>query len=172
MHALNRNLIVLALGAAFFSPALLAAPPAAKAPAAKAAATATVKDPAAPGKGDWWKAADVNADGKLSLSESAANAGLSTRFATIDSDKDGFVTNEEYRAFYTSDASKSETHAAAHSSVVTRDVWLKLDANADTRISLEEAKANADLTGAFTDVDLDSDGFITQAEYTAFAKTK
>lgn len=125
-----------------------------------------------PGKGNWWKDADTDGDGKLSSTEANANAGLSSRFATIDADKDGFITTEEYRTFYTANASQGEQHAAAHSAVVTRDVWVKLDADADSRISLAEAAANADLSASFAGMDSNSDGFVTQAEYQAYAKAQ
>lgn len=125
-----------------------------------------------PGKGNWWQDADTDGDGKLSTTEANANAGLSSRFVAIDSDKDGFVTNDEYRAFYTSNASQGEQHAAAHSAVVTRDVWVKLDADADSRISLAEAVSNTGLTASFAAMDGNSDGFVTQVEYTAYTKTK
>ena len=125
-----------------------------------------------PGKGNWWNDADTDGDGKLSLAESAANAGLNSRFADIDTDKDGFVTNEEYRKFYTSQASQGETHAAAGSAVVSRDIWLKLDADADSRISLSEAAGNASLASSFSAIDSNNDGFVTQAEYSAYARMK
>jgi hypothetical protein len=125
-----------------------------------------------PGKGNWWKDADTDGDGKLSSTEANANAGLSSRFATIDADKDGFITTEEYRTFYTANASQGEQHAAAHSAVVTRDVWVKLDADADSRISLAEAAANTDLAASFTAMDGNSDGFVTQAEYQAYTKAQ
>ena len=123
-----------------------------------------------PGKGNWWKDADSDGDGKLSTAEANANAGLSSRFATIDTDKDGFVTTDEYRTFYTANASQGEQNAAAHSAVVTRDVWVKLDADADSRISQAEAASNTDLSGSFTMMDSNSDGFVTQAEYQAYSK--
>lgn len=123
-----------------------------------------------PGKGNWWADADVDGDGKLSTTEAAANAGLNARFATIDSDKDGFVTQDEYRTFFTANASQGEQHAAPNSAVVTRDLWVKLDADADSKISLAEAAGNASLSTAFTAMDSNSDGFVTQAEYTAYAK--
>lgn len=123
-----------------------------------------------PGKGNWWKDADTDGDGKLSATEANANAGLSSRFATIDLDKDGFVTNDEYRTFYTQNASQGEAHAAPHSAVVTRDLWVKLDADADSRISLAEAATNVDLAASFAAMDGNSDGFVTQAEYTTYAQ--
>jgi hypothetical protein len=195
MQVLNRNLIALALGAALVAPAAFAqaklgpvATPTvptkttdATTDAAKAAGSANITSSTAatqkamgadtnPGKGNWWQSADVDGDGKLSTTEANANAGLASRFATIDVNKDGFVTSDEYRAFYAANASQGEQHAAAHSAVVTRDVWVKLDADADSRISLAEAAANASLTGSFATMDSNSDGFVTQDEYTAYIK--
>lgn len=148
----------------------------------KAAGSTTLRNTAAaaqdsmassnPGKGNWWKDADTDGDGKLSTAEANANAGLSSRFATIDTDKDGFVTTDEYRSFYTANASQGEQNAAAHSAVVTRDVWVKLDADADSRISLAEAAANTDLSASFSAMDGNSDGFVTQTEYQAYTKAQ
>jgi len=123
-----------------------------------------------PGKGNWWKDADTNGDGKLSAVEATVNAGLSSRFSTIDTDKDGQVTLDEYRSFYTRTASQGDVQAAAHSAVVSRELWLTLDTDADSRISLAEAAANADLKASFAAMDSNKDGFVTQAEYTAYAK--
>jgi Ca2+-binding EF-hand superfamily protein len=131
---------------------------------AKSAATTN------PGKGNWWTAADTNGDGKLSPTEAAANAGVNARFPNIDLDKDGFVTQDEYRDFFTRNASQGEQHAAAHSMVVTRDVWLKLDADADSKLSVAEATGDAGLSARFTSVDANKDGFVTQDEYRAYTK--
>ena len=53
---------------------------------------------------------------------------------------------------------------------MTRDVWVKLDADADSRISLAEAAANSDLNASFSTMDSNSDGFVTQAEYQAYSR--
>lgn len=124
-----------------------------------------------PGKGNWWQEADTDGDGKLSTTEANANAGLSSRFSTIDADKDGFVTTEEYRTFYTANASQGAENASSQSAVVSRDTWVKLDADADSRISLAEASANPDLTAKFSNMDSNRDGFVSQEEYTAYSKT-
>ena len=123
-----------------------------------------------PGKGNWWAEADADGDGKLSASEASANAGVNARFGTIDGDKDGFVTQDEYRSFFTQNASQGAEHAAAHSMVVTRDTWLKLDGDADSRISVAEAASNAEVSGAFMALDANKDGFVTQDEYRLYAK--
>jgi len=47
------------------------------------------------------KAADTNGDGKISREEAAASLpGIAKNFDAIDTDKDGFVTKEEMRAFH------------------------------------------------------------------------
>jgi hypothetical protein len=124
-----------------------------------------------PGKGNWWADADIDGDGKLSAAEAKANAGVDARFGTIDADGDGFITNEEYRKFFTASQSQGELHAQAHSAVVTRDVWTKLDTNDDGKLSSSEVSGNATINGAFSAMDSNGDGFVTQAEYTAYAKT-
>ena len=123
-----------------------------------------------PGKGNWWADADTNGDGKISTAEATAEAGLSTRFGIIDTNKDGFVTTEEYRAFYTGTASQGEQHAAAHSAVVTRDVWVRLDADTDGKISPKEAAADTNISGSFALMDSNHDGFVTQEEYVTYEK--
>jgi hypothetical protein len=123
-----------------------------------------------PGKGNWWADADADGDGKLSTTEAAANAGLNSRFGTIDGDKDGFVTQDEYRSFFTANASQGAGNAAPHAAVVSRDLWTKLDADTDSKLSLAEVAANAELTTSFASIDANADGFVTQDEYTAYAK--
>jgi hypothetical protein len=123
------------------------------------------------GKGNWWADADTDADGKLSAAEATANAGVNARFATIDGDKDGFVTQDEYRAFFTANAGQGAVNASTHAMVVTRATWLKLDADSDSRISLAEAASDAAVSGAFLALDSNKDGFVTQDEYRAYART-
>ena len=123
-----------------------------------------------PGKGNWWAEADIDGDGQLSIAEAKSQAGLDARFSTVDANADGFVTSDEYRKFYTSEQSQGERHAAGHSAVVTRDVWTKLDANDDGKLSATEVTSNTTVSGAFKVMDGNGDGFVTQAEYTAYAK--
>jgi hypothetical protein len=123
-----------------------------------------------PGKGNWWADADIDGDGQLSAAEAKAQAGLDANFSNVDADADGYVSSEEYRKYYTSERSQGELHAAAHSAVVTRDVWTKLDTNDDGKLSSSEVSANTGISGAFSAMDSNGDGFVTQAEYTAYSK--
>jgi hypothetical protein len=59
--------------------------------------------------------------------------------------------------------SQGAANAAAHSSVVQRDVWTRLDADADGRISPVEADADSAFGVDFDDMDTDDDGFVSDA---------
>lgn len=197
MHAINRSLLALALGAVCAAPAFAGDKPPSnsKKPTASSSATdatsarTTLREagkanpPAStstdaslssqgtnPGKGNWWAAADIDGDGKLSATEAKAQAGLDARFSTVDADADGYVTNDEYRKFFTSEKSQGETHAAAHSAVVSRDMWTKFDANHDGKLSSSEVSFDTTVSGAFSTMDSNGDGFVTDAEYRAYAK--
>jgi hypothetical protein len=135
-----------------------------------ASADATTNPP--PGKGNWFADLDADGDGQLNVTEATGNAGVSARFGTIDANADGYLTMEEYRQFFTSGKSQGELHAQAHSAVVTRDVWAKLDANHDGKLSSTEVSTDTTISGAFSAMDSNGDGLVTQAEYRAYAKTE
>jgi Ca2+-binding EF-hand superfamily protein len=194
MFAIKRNLLLIALGAVLATPAAFAQSAKANAHAADAiSAKTTVREsnsmrttapPVAgtagggmsaeakypPGKGNWWKDADSNGDGKISTAEAVANAGLNARFSQVDTNKDGLVTTEEYRAFYTSTASQGETHAAVQSAVVTKDLWSRLDADRNGTISAAEAATDVNFNTSFAAMDSNGDGIVSQAEYTAYVR--
>jgi hypothetical protein len=195
MQAINRSLLALALGAICAAPAFAGDKPPSTSKKPTASSTATdatsarttmreagkTKPPTStdtsvssqatnPGQGNWWAAADIDGDGKLSATEAKAQAGLDARFSTVDADADGYVTNEEYRKFFTSDKSQGEAHAAAHSAVVTRDMWAKFDANHDGKLSASEVNFDTTVSGAFSTMDSNGDGFVTDAEYRNYAK--
>ena len=136
----------------------------------KAGTTVDTKARANPGKGNWWADADIDGDGQLSAAEAKAQAGLDARFSSVDVNGDGYVTSEEYRNFFTGEKSQGELHAAANSAVVTRDVWGKLDANSDGKLSSSEVSSNSTVSGAFPAMDSNGDGFVTQAEYRSYAQ--
>jgi Ca2+-binding EF-hand superfamily protein len=66
--------------------------------------------------------------------------------------------------------SQGAEHAAAHSSVVQRDLWTRLDTNGDGKISTSEGEADAAFDTDFSAMDTDDDGFVTDAEYRTAAK--
>lgn len=83
---------------------------------------------------------DINKDGKIAKSE--AKGHLLEKFDTIDSNKDGFVTEAELEA----NKPKRE----------------EMDTNKDGKISKSEAKGH--LLEKFDTIDTDKDGFLSEAE--------
>jgi hypothetical protein len=51
------------------------------------------------GGGQTWASVDTDGDGSISKAESQANAGLAQVFDAADGNKDGKLTQEEYRTF-------------------------------------------------------------------------
>jgi len=68
--------------------------------------------------------------------------------------------------------SQGAEHAAAHSSVVTRDLWARLDTDGDGRISTAEGGADVDFNADFALMDSNHDGFVTDTEYRTAAKAE
>ncbi|KQY49884.1 hypothetical protein [Lysobacter sp. Root494] len=66
--------------------------------------------------------------------------------------------------------SQGAEHAAAHSSVVQRDLWTRLDVNGDGKISTSEGDADAAFSTDFSAMDTDDDGFVSDAEYRTAAR--
>jgi Ca2+-binding EF-hand superfamily protein len=62
-------------------------------------------------------------------------------------------------------------HAAAHSDVVQRDVWAKLDTDGDGQISATEGEVDADFKANFEMMDANDDGLVSDTEYRTAAKT-
>ncbi len=63
-------------------------------PPALSQAVASSPEPAA--GSTLWMQLDRDQDGRISATESRADAGFSTRFASLDANSDGFVTDAEY----------------------------------------------------------------------------
>lgn len=67
-------------------------------------------------------------------------------------------------------AAQGAANASANAAVAQRDLWMRLDADHDGRISPTEADADSSFGLKFDDLDMDDDGFVSQAEYDASAK--
>lgn len=66
--------------------------------------------------------------------------------------------------------SQGAEHAAPPASVVQRDVWTRLDADGDGRISATEGAVDTEFNTGFAAMDSDRDGFVTDTEYQSAAK--
>lgn len=66
--------------------------------------------------------------------------------------------------------SQGAANAAAHSEVVERELFGRLDVDGDGMISDTEAEADAEFDGSFSAIDSDGDGLVTSAEYDAYAR--
>lgn len=119
---------------------------------------------------DLWGKLDTDRDGRISAVEADANADFDATFDAMDSNDDGFIADAEYTAYAKANLSTSAEHAAAHAMPVVRQLWGRLDANADGKVSASEADVDAGFDGMFGAMDSDSDGFVTEAEYRAHAK--
>lgn len=113
---------------------------------------------------------DSDGNGVISAAEAGADATFDGSFASMDSNHDGVVSTDEYRSSAKGAVSQGAEHAAGNSSVVIRDVFGRLDADGDGRISATEAGVDAGFSGNFSAADADGDGFVTDTEYRAYAK--
>lgn len=68
--------------------------------------------------------------------------------------------------------SQGAENAAAHSSVVQRDLWIRLDTDGDGKISTTEGAVDAEFNTDFATMDADHDGFVTDTEYRTAAKAE
>ncbi|HSM11354.1 MAG TPA: hypothetical protein VK827_07275 [Lysobacter sp.] len=130
---------------------------------------------------DVWSELDVDSDGRISATEAGADAEFNAHFSMMDSNGDGFLSADEYRAqkrMVQGDdmppappaQSQGAQNAAAHSSVVQREAWSRLDTDGDGRISSVEASMDPEFSTHLSTMDADDDGFVTDAEYRAFAQ--
>lgn len=151
-------------------------------PPPHAQASERAADSSAVAQRDVWTELDVDGDGRISVTEAAANADLNTHFSMMDSDGDGFLSGDEYRAHQRvvqgddmppppPAQSQGAAHAATHSSVVQREAWARLDTDGDGRISSVEASMDPTFSAQMSGMDADGDGFVTDVEYRAFAQT-
>ncbi len=126
---------------------------------------------------DLWSRLDTNGDGKISTAEGAVDTDFNAGFGTLDADKDGFVTDTEYRTaaktdMETGSATGGMNASSPQSTSTMRDAMSRLDANADGSISLSESEGDATFRSNFSSIDANSDGLVSSAEYHAWAKAE
>lgn len=102
------------------------------------------------------KAADTNNDGMIGRDEAKALPRIAEQFDAIDANRDGFLTTDEMRAFH--QARKGEQRG---------EMWKKLDANGDGRLSREEVAGHPKLANGFDAIDANQDGFLGTDELQA-----
>lgn len=108
MKALNRTIPLLALTAALAAPAAFAqsstgtpspASPTTAADQQTAPPDAAAAPAASQGKAKTWADVDSDKDGKISKTESASEPAVGQIFDQADSNKDGSLTTDEYKAY-------------------------------------------------------------------------
>lgn len=119
---------------------------------------------------DLWTRLDADGDGRISASESAAEATFNADFSAMDTDEDGFVTETEYRSAAKADMGTEGADSSSRSSAGRGDPIRRLDTNADGSISLSEGGADATIKSSFSSIDANSDGMVSRAEYQAWLK--
>jgi hypothetical protein len=106
--------------------------------------------------------ADSNGDGKVSKDEAAALHGKAQGewFDRMDSDKDGFLSQEEIRQ-----ARATRHHSREDMKARMDQRFKEADANNDGQISLDEAQAKMPkLAERFTTLDADKNGMLSRDE--------
>lgn len=108
------------------------------------------------------KAADTNADGKISRDEANASLpGMAKNFDTLDKNKDGFITKDEMHRG--PGAGKGGPGHRMHEHMKAADT------NGDGKFSREEANASLPrIAKNFDAIDTDKDGLLTKEELRAF----
>ncbi len=104
-----------------------------------------------------WQNADANKDGVIDQAE--FDAGRAAHFKEIDGNGDGFLTDEEFKAFFEAQRAKmGERHDDMAAKMMKR-----LDKNSDGKLNAEEWPAKGRTN--FADADGDKDGFVTAEEF-------
>ncbi|WP_282148987.1 EF-hand domain-containing protein [Algibacter lectus] len=106
------------------------------------------------------KKLDANEDGKLS--ENEVDGPLKEQFATIDADKDGFITEAEMKPKAKEAKSEKKSKGQGKGMPTYTELLEQMDADKDGKLSKSEVKGP--LKNDFSKVDTDKDGFLSEAE--------
>ncbi|MDN3666586.1 EF-hand domain-containing protein [Algibacter miyuki] len=108
---------------------------------------------------------DADADGKLVKGE--VEEPLKSQFEKIDTDEDGFITEEEFKNAPKPEQAKKESKSQKGSkggkAPLFSELIEQMDANKDGKLAKSEVKGP--LKNDFSKVDTDEDGFISEAEF-------
>jgi hypothetical protein len=116
---------------------------------------------------------DTDGDGRVGPVEADADSQFDAQFDDMDSDDDGFVSTAEFSAFGKAapPTAQGAEHAAGHSAVATGETFGGLDKDKDGRVSSTEASVDTNFDAGFAAMDANGDGFVSDSEYRAQAKT-
>lgn len=112
-------------------------------------------------QGQYLDQLDKDKDGSISKAEAAGHPMLSSRFATIDGNKDGKLSRDELQASHKAMQGKHRERADAHFKAADKD--------GDGALSQQEAEAAAreKVAHRFERLDADKDGKLTREEMRA-----
>jgi Ca2+-binding EF-hand superfamily protein len=128
---------------------------------ALAADSAAERPPAQAGAGQYFQRLDTNGDGAISREEAQGHPRIEQAFEAMDADKDGKVTEAEFRAAMES----YREQKGGDKGRAVKDRWSKVDANGDGAISRDEAAQGSPFVAKhFDEIDADKNGQITPQE--------
>src|SRR5262245_10518022 len=102
-----------------------------------------------------FKTADLDTSGGLTRDEAVKGGFSSSRFGTVDADRDQIVTVAEM-ATYLAERAR---------------VWAGADRNRDGAISRDEAESSEELKSVFNNADSNADGILRRQEHEAWSQT-
>lgn len=110
-----------------------------------------------------FKMVDTDHDGRLSMAETEKNApGLAMRFALIDANRDGFLSEKEIRDFVQTFVQEQRKKSAQR--------FKDADKNHNGSLSREEAKALPGVFRHYDEMDADHNGELTPQEIGEYVK--
>lgn len=119
--------------------------------------------PSAEGRAPVFAALDKDGDGSVSRAE--AEASVQAMFSEADGDADGFVTQDEMRAFNQARRAAAAERMRERRGAAAQKRWQKVDADGNDRLDMDEfLSARMEW---FSAADADGDGVITSDEHTA-----
>ncbi|MBT9611746.1 MAG: hypothetical protein IV108_00600 [Burkholderiales bacterium] len=110
---------------------------------------------------------DLDKNGAISREEAKTHARMDKGFEAMDTNKDGQVTEAEYRDYA---KARMERHREkAKTEMKAR--WDKADANGDGMLSREEAKGSSYVMKHFDAIDADKNGQVSEQEIADYMKS-